>query len=124
SERRWSGVACRVKSGAAAPGWRAMGERCSRLPGGSRRELRDELAGWTLAKLGKRAHLDDDPVLEDGYPAPKRGGIGCVVRHDQGGNAEIAQPGGEELAHLAAGARIQRGERLVEQQCLGIGRQG
>ena len=69
------------------------------------------------------SRLDHAPVAQDGDLVGQRERLGLVVGDEQGARARGAQDPGDLLAQRLAKARVERGERLVEQDHLGVGRE-
>ena len=85
----------------------------------------DELGDITRAgsggDVGERSRLHDLAVFEDDEPVSERGGVERIVGHEQADAGERREMGAELAPHRAAGALVERGERLVEQQQAGFG---
>ena len=86
-------------------------------------EARDEAVGGRLRQLLRRAELAQRPVDQHADAVRERGGVAEVVGHEQRREVEL----GEQVLQLAAdhGARlrVERGQRLVEQQHRRVARQ-
>ncbi len=70
---------------------------------------------------GQRVH--DRAVLEDHHPVGDGDGFVDIVGHQQHTETLFAPKIEQQLAHAEPGERIQRAERLVEQQQLRLGHQ-
>ena len=68
-----------------------------------------------LIKLLRRADLPDDAVAQDDDPVGERQGLVLVVRHVDGGRAELVVDAPDLGAHLEAQLRVEIRERLVHQ---------
>ena len=79
-------------------------------------------AGAVVDLLG-RAGLDHAPVAQHGDRVGQRERLGLVVGDEQGAGAGGAQDRGDLTAQRLAQAGVERGERLVEQDHLGVGRE-
>ena len=74
--------------------------------------------------LGERAGLDDAPCLEDGDAVGEGVGVDGVVGDEQPDAVERGEVPAQVAADLAAGAGVEGGEGLVEQQQAGLGGEG
>ena len=74
--------------------------------------------------VGRGALLDDPAVLDDDQPVGQHHGVQRVVRDQDGDGLELGQVAPELGADLQAGAGVQGGQRLVEEQQPGAGGQG
>ena len=73
--------------------------------------------------LGERAVLHDPARLEDHDPVGQGVGVDRVVGDEQADAVEGGQVAAQVAADLAAGAGVEGGQRLVEQQQAGLGGQ-
>ena len=87
------------------------------------REGRDERVGGGGDELGGRPGLEKRAVDDDADRVGERGGVLEVVRDDDRGQVELA----EVLVQLEADAGlrvgVERGERLVEEEHVGLARE-
>ena len=79
-------------------------------------EFGDEAVGRREINLARRADLGDGAFAHDDDAVAERHGFGLVVRHIDRGDAEHAQQPVEFAAQPVAQSRVERGQRLVEQQ--------
>ena len=73
--------------------------------------------------LGGRGVLEGPPVVEYEHPVGERHRLDGVVRDDQADAAEPVEMAAQGVPHVGAGGLVERGERFVEQQQPGPGRQ-
>jgi len=78
-------------------------------------EVRDIEMGRRPIELGRRAHLADDAVAQHHDAVGERQGLLLVMRHIDGGRAELAVDAPDLLAHLEAKLRVEIGQGLVHQ---------
>ncbi len=81
-------------------------------------EAREALVGRVLVQLRRSGLLDDPPVAQDGDRVGQRQRLLLVVGDEHRRHALLSQQRVDLLAHAAAQRRVQRGERLVQQQRL------
>jgi hypothetical protein len=74
-------------------------------------------------ELGTRSRLHDTSGVVDHDAVTQPVGLGEVVRHDDRGGADVAQDLAQLVTQRPAQRRVQRGERLVEQQQRRLDRQ-
>ena len=74
-------------------------------------------------ELGRRALLDDAAAVDHADAVAEQRRLGEVVRDEQGRHAGLGEDGGERAPARGARARVERGQRLVEQQRGGLARQ-
>ena len=72
-------------------------------------------------ELGRGAGLHDPPGLEHDDPVGEDHGVERVVGDEDGRPGELPQVPGEVGAHVQPRAGVERGERLVEQEQVGVG---
>ena len=77
-----------------------------------------------MIELLRRAHLLDDAVVHDHHAVGQRHGFHLVVRDVDGGGADLLMHLLDLGAHLHAQLGVQVGQRLVEQEHLGIAHDG
>ena len=83
----------------------------------------------TNAEAGLAASSAGGPLLhhpaavDHRHAVAEQGGLGEVVRHEQRGHARLAQQLAELAARVRARSRVERRERLVEQQRPRLARQ-
>ena len=87
-------------------------------------ETRDRLVGGAGEQLGLRPRLDEAAPLVEHEPVAQLVGLGKIVGHEDDGPTPFAEERAQLPAELAAEGRVERGERLVEEQHLGVGREG
>ncbi len=80
------------------------------------REVGDELRRGRRDELRGRPRLDERPVHHHADPVAERGRVGEVVRDHERRQREPAQRGAELRAHVHPRLRVERRERLVEEQ--------
>ena len=73
--------------------------------------------------LARRPLLHDLAAFDHDEPVSKHGGIDRVMRHHQGGAAEVGEVPAEFAADKQPGTRVEGGQGLVQQQQLRIHRQ-
>jgi hypothetical protein len=76
-----------------------------------------------VQELGGRALLHERAPPDDAEAVGERGGIADVVRHEQRGQPQLGEQVLQLAAHPCARVGVQRAERLVEQQDVGIARE-
>ena len=86
-------------------------------------EVGDERRRRRRGELGRRALLDHAAAVDHADAVAEQRGLGEVVGHEQGGHAGLGEDGGELAPARGARARVERGQRLVEQQRRGAPRQ-
>ena len=84
-------------------------------------QSRDVLGAGPAGHLGRRPVLDDLALLDDEQPVGHHHRLERVVRDEQARAGELGQVPGQLGAHLEPRLRVQRRERLVEQQQRGVG---
>ena len=103
------------------------------LAGGARRqqvhrriaeERRHEGVGGTPVDLERRAHLHDLAAVHDADAVAQRHGLDLVVGDVDHGGAEPAVQPADLAARRDAQRRIEIGQRLVEQEHLGVAHDG
>ncbi len=77
-----------------------------------------------LVHGARRRLLHDPPVVEDGHDVGQRERLLLIVRDEHDGRAERGQELLDLEAQAVAQARVERRERLVEQDQARLGRQG
>src|SRR5665648_795053 len=82
-------------------------------------EAGDEDVDRLVVQVARVADLLQHAILEHGDPVAHRHGLGLVVRHVDGGDAQAAGQRGDLAAGLDAQLRVQVGQRLVHQEHLG-----
>jgi hypothetical protein len=87
-------------------------------------ELGHEARAGLVEQLVRRPHLSHPPGLDDGDAIGDHHRLGLVVRHVEGRDAELLVEPPDLEAHLLPEVRVQVGERLVEQEDLGLDDQG
>ncbi len=87
-------------------------------------EGRHELGLWTLVQLGRRADLQQPADVHHADPVGQLEGLLLVVGDKDRGRAQLALDGPQRAAQVDPNLGVQRAERLVEQQHLGLIRQG
>ena len=104
---------------------RAAGERTAQEVHRRRAdEPCDEHIRRTVVDIGRRAHLLDDPVMQRDDPVGHGHGLDLVMGHIDRGGAEIAVKLLDLGPHLLAQPCVEIGERLVEQEGLGLAHDG
>ena len=101
-------------------GGRAASRRRRRAPCPSRKFDSPRLAGelgrrGARVELGRRVALADPPVADDRDPVGERERLVLVVGDEDRRRARVAQHPAHVVAHRRAQARVERGERLVQQ---------
>ncbi len=86
-------------------------------------EIGDERAGRLAIDLGGRADLLDHALVHHDDPIGHRQRLFLIVRDHDRRDAEALVQAADLAAQVRAHARIERGERLVEQQQAGRERQ-
>ncbi len=86
-------------------------------------ETGDEGAGRTAIHLFRRADLLDAPAAHDHDAVRHAHRLFLVMRDHDGGHAKPALQRSDFLAQMQPDDGIQRGERLIEQQQPGLGRE-
>jgi len=71
-------------------------------------------------EFGQRAGLDDRAVLEHHEPIGEQGGLERIVSHEEARDAECGQVSGQIVANPVPGLDVERGERLVEEEQVGL----
>ncbi len=89
----------------------------------SRNALTNSLAGCAL-DFGRRRELLDLPVVEQGDAVGEGEGFLLVVSDEDRGEAELVVDLPERAAKLAADLRVERSERLVEEEDARIAGEG
>jgi hypothetical protein len=87
-------------------------------------ELRDEPVLRAVVHLGGRVGLLELPPAHDHDPVGDRHRFLLVVGDEEDGDLQLHLDALQLLAHLYADLRVERGERLVHQQYLGLEDQG
>ena len=87
-------------------------------------EVADKFGGCLVVDALRCAHLLHDTLVEDGHPVAHGQGLVLVVGHVDRGDPELALQVLELLAQLVPEFRVQVGQRLVEEQDLGLQHQG
>ena len=105
-----------------------MTEAVTRLddrPGkdGSAGEARDERVPWQRDEVGGGGELQDDAVADHADAVSERGGILEVVRDEDRRQPEIVEQSAQLRADLGARVRVERRQRLVQQQQRRVSRQ-
>lgn len=100
---------------------RRRGEDPRAVDGGH--ELRDEIVGGSGEDLLGRADLDDPAVAHHRDAVAEVHGLVQVVRDEDDGLAERLLELEQLVLHLPADERVERGERLVHQQHVRVGRE-
>ena len=85
---------------------------------------RDEDIGRTVVEFERRAHLLHHAVMHDDDAAGHRHGLDLVVGHIDGSGFQRLMQRLDFGAHLRAQLGIEIGQRLVEQEDLGIAHDG
>ena len=83
-------------------------------------EARDELARGPLVHVGRRTELLDVALVHHRDPVAHRERFLLVVRHVDERDADLALDPLELDLHLLAELQVERAERLVEQEHLGL----
>ena len=86
-------------------------------------ERHDELARRLVVELARAADLLEPSVVDDGDLVGDLHRLVLVVRHEDGRDVDDVVELPEPLAQLGADARVERAERLVEEQHLRLGRE-
>jgi len=86
-------------------------------------ERRDHRVGGTAQQLGRGGDLQEPALVDHGDTVGEGGRVLEGMRDQQRGELELAEQLGELVAHLPARDRIERAERLVEQQHAGLARE-
>ena len=86
-------------------------------------EVGDERRRGRRGELGGGALLDDAAAVDHADAVAEQRGLGEVVRDEQGRHARLGQHRGQLAPARGARARVERGERLVEQQRRGAARE-
>ncbi len=84
----------------------------------------DEARGGARVQLVRAAHLEQAAEVHHADAVGQREGFFLVVRHEHGGDAELALDLTDRPPQLFADLRVERAERLVEQQHFGLVREG
>ena len=79
-------------------------------------EARDEAVGGPVVELARAADLLDPRVVHHGDPVGDRHRLLLVVRDEQRRHLDLLVQPAQPLAQLRADLRVERAERLVEQQ--------
>ena len=79
-------------------------------------QARDEGVGRRVHELRGRSELEDPALREHADAVGEDGGVLVVVGDEERGQVEVAQQLGELESHGRARDRVERGERLVQQQ--------
>ena len=87
-------------------------------------EGRDERVDRRGDEVGRGAGLEDPAVDDDADRVRERSGIFEVVRDEDRRQSEVAQVVVELTAHRGLGVRVERRERLVEEEHAGLAREG
>ena len=87
-------------------------------------ERGDEAVRRRVVELDGRADLLDDPLVEDRHAVGDGERLLLVVGHKDRGDAELSLQREQLAAHVDAQLRVEIGKRLVEQQHLGLDRDG
>src|SRR5258705_364651 len=90
---------------------------------GGAHELGDELRGRVVVDDLRRGDLLDPPMREDAHAIGDGEGLLLIVRDEDRGGLRVPENGLDLLPHLRAKVGVQVGERLVEEQQGGSGRQ-
>ena len=80
----------------------------------------DELVRRRVVKLERRADLGDDPLVENDDLVGESHRLRLVMRHIDHRRAELGMKLRQFKAHLHAQFRVEVGQRLVEQENLGL----
>ena len=118
--RRW-----RIRRGAARASRGLDGSAVGDAPEPVREadELGDEGGPGALVELGRGRDLLEPPGRHDADPIAERERLLLVVGHEQGRRADADLDAPDLLAQLAADLGVERRERFVEQEDLGLDRQ-
>ena len=87
-------------------------------------ERRDERRRRRLEEFGRRALLDDGSRFQHRDPRRQTDHVFEIVRDEDRGKSDRAQLPGQLPGHVALRQRVQRRERFVQQQDVGIGGDG
>src|SRR5262245_45459434 len=79
-----------------------------------------EASGGARVELIRPAHLEQTAEVHDADAIRQRESFFLVVRDEHGGDAELALHLPDRAAQLLADFRVERAERLIEQQHLGL----
>ena len=86
-------------------------------------ELRDEGVDGLAEYFRHGADLQDFAAIHDRHAIRQEGGVRLIVAHENCGRTRLAQERLQFVAQRIARARIERRERLVEQEKVGLRRQ-
>jgi hypothetical protein len=112
-------VSSSIASGRTAAETRLRGHRAAQ-EGGRAHETGHELVRRPQVDLLRAALLHDPAVAQDDDAVRDDHGLGLVVGDVHGGDAEPLVDLGDLEAHLLAQQRVEVGQRLVEQQDVGL----
>ena len=79
-------------------------------------EAEDELRRGVVVELGRPADLLEAAAVEDGDAVGDLHRLLLVVRHEHGRHVHLRVQAAEPVAQLGSHARVERAERLVEEQ--------
>ncbi len=86
-------------------------------------ECRDHRTGRTAQQLVGRGELHQAAIVDYPHTLSQGGRVVEGVGDQQSGKPELGENVGEHVAHLPARDRVERAERLVEQQHTGLARE-
>ncbi len=101
----------------------AVGTLARQQQVGGTEEGGDETRRGLRIQVVRMPDFEQAAVIHDPDGVGQREGLFLVVRHQHGGDAELALHRADGAAKLFADLRVQRAERLIEQQHLGLVRQ-
>jgi hypothetical protein len=79
---------------------------------------------WVIEEIGHRSGLYDGAQIHDRYTPGHLPNHGEVVGHEQHGQGKTALEIAEEIQNLGLDGEVQRRNRLVQYQQLGLHRKG
>jgi len=74
--------------------------------------------------LGERSGLSDAALVEHHHAIGERVGVHRIVGHEEADAVERLEMATEVAAHVVAGAGVEGGQRLVEEEKRGLGCEG